>query len=155
MTSRSLDPSILLKFVLVSISTFGEMSNLAFCLTSLLLVVSTVAKPQDQIVGPSADLLVFAPIDDQIAVFETPIDPSFSVQLSQEFGASSGATLNVQFIPSESGEVLSPHCPQCLYDFSGNRLNMGFTSEHPPKCERGTLVATTIGDDVEMCCCNY
>lgn len=131
-----------------------ESSKLLQILTASLLVGFISGKPQLS-VGASPEMLVFAPIDEQLAVFESPIDPSFSLQLSNQFGASNEENVNVQFIPSDTGEVLSEHCPQCLYDFQGNRLNMGITSEQPPTCERGVLVATSIGDSFEMCCCNF
>ena len=45
---------------------------------------------------------------------------------------------------------------QCLYDFQGNRVNKGcLISDRPVKCEKGTLVQTTVGVEYEMCCCNF
>lgn len=132
-----------------------ETSKFLVIFVTSLLVGLISAKPQEYAVGATAEMLVFAPVDDQLAVFESPLDPSFSVQLSSQFGASYDENVNIQFIPSDSGDALSPHCPQCMYDYRGNRLNMGITSEHPPSCEQGVLVATSIGDDYEMCCCNF
>lgn len=45
---------------------------------------------------------------------------------------------------------------QCLYDFQGNRINKGCAlKERPPMCSRGVLVQTLVGNEHEMCCCNY
>lgn len=46
---------------------------------------------------------------------------------------------------------------QCLYDFTGNRVNKGCPiPDRPPICPLGSLVQTIVGADaVEMCCCNY
>lgn len=52
-------------------------------------------------------------------------------------------------------EVVSPYCAQCMYDYKGNRVNKGCSSEKPPKCDKGTVVSTAVGEDFEMCCCNY
>lgn len=52
-------------------------------------------------------------------------------------------------------EVASPYCSQCMYDYKGNRVNKGCSSEKPPKCDKGTVVSTAVGEDFEMCCCNY
>lgn len=46
-------------------------------------------------------------------------------------------------------------CPLCIYDFKSNRLNKGLGGVTQPRCERGTLVLTSVGSDHEMCCCNY
>lgn len=54
-----------------------------------------------------------------------------------------------------AAELTSPYCAQCLYDYKGNRVNKGCGSEKPPKCEKGKLVQTSVGEDYEMCCCNY
>lgn len=70
-------------------------------------------------------------------------------------------TDSVVFIPqsnqtaSQTAPLIVPaFCPQCLYDFNGHRVNNGCSSK-PPRCEKGTLVFTSVGDDYEMCCCNY
>lgn len=44
---------------------------------------------------------------------------------------------------------------QCLYDFKKNRVNRDCKSAKPPKCEKGDLVQTSVGEDYEMCCCNF
>lgn len=49
----------------------------------------------------------------------------------------------------------SKFCPQCLYDHNGNRVNSGCVAEQPPKCDKGSLVSTSVGEDYEMCCCNF
>jgi predicted Zn-ribbon and HTH transcriptional regulator len=69
-------------------------------------------------------------------------------------------TDGLTFVPilnqtSSTTFVMPPFCPQCLYDFKGNRVNKGCPSEKPPKCDKGTLVKTSVGDDFEMCCCNF
>lgn len=46
-------------------------------------------------------------------------------------------------------------CPQCLYDFTGHRVNRGCPLKKQPKCEKGTLVLTSVGEAYEMCCCNH
>lgn len=51
--------------------------------------------------------------------------------------------------------VASKFCPQCLYDHNRNRVNKGCVAEQPPKCQKGFLVSTSVGDDYEMCCCNF
>lgn len=50
---------------------------------------------------------------------------------------------------------VAKHASQCLYDFKGKRVNKDCASEKPPKCEKGHLVSTSVGEDYEMCCCNY
>jgi hypothetical protein len=47
--------------------------------------------------------------------------------------------------------------PQCLYDAKGVRVNKKCEVEKgdKPKCDKGSLVATSVGDDYEMCCCNF
>lgn len=59
--------------------------------------------------------------------------------------------------PSEDSEAfaISPFSPQCMYDFNGHRLNTDCPTEKPPKCEKGALVLTAVGQKYEMCCCNY
>jgi hypothetical protein len=53
--------------------------------------------------------------------------------------------------PQEAAKVV-----QCLYDFQGNRVNKGcVTAERPPRCESGSLVQTLVGNEHEMCCCNF
>lgn len=54
-----------------------------------------------------------------------------------------------------SAKSSSSFCPQCLYDHKKYRINTGCPSRKPPKCDKGTLVLTSVGDDYEMCCCNY
>jgi hypothetical protein len=45
---------------------------------------------------------------------------------------------------------------QCVYDFQGNRLNKGCPMmDRPPMCQKGFLVQTLVGNDFEMCCCNF
>jgi|SRR5690349_18678997 len=44
---------------------------------------------------------------------------------------------------------------QCLYDHKGKRVNKDCDTEKPPKCEKGHVVSTSVGDEYEMCCCNY
>jgi hypothetical protein len=60
-------------------------------------------------------------------------------------------SINKQTMATESTKFAS----QCLYDFKGMRVSKKCDVEKPPKCEKGTLVATSVGDDYEMCCCNY
>lgn len=59
--------------------------------------------------------------------------------------------------PSQESEAfaISPFSPQCMYDFNGHRLNTDCPTEKPPKCEKGALVLTAVGQNYEMCCCNY
>ncbi|CRL01900.1 CLUMA_CG015317, isoform A [Clunio marinus] len=52
-------------------------------------------------------------------------------------------------------EVLATNPPQCTYDFEGFRLNKGCVVVMPPNCDKGNLVSTKIGEDYEMCCCNF
>lgn len=104
--------------------------------------IMTNARPQD---GDNTDpVLTFAPLD--------PLEETTGGELSNE-------QLEELIFPNETSEVpnevLSAFCPQCLYDFKGNRVNEGCTSEKPPACDKGVLVITTAGDDFEMCCCNY
>lgn len=47
------------------------------------------------------------------------------------------------------------YAPQCMYDFTGKRINQRCPCEQPPKCERGSIVKTSVGEDFEMCCCNF
>lgn len=44
---------------------------------------------------------------------------------------------------------------QCLYDSNNIRVNHDCHVELPPKCAKGTLVSTKLGDEFEMCCCNF
>lgn len=57
--------------------------------------------------------------------------------------------------PVKAEPVASPFCPQCLYDHNGNRVNSGCAAQKPPKCDKGDLVSTAVGENFEMCCCNY
>lgn len=58
-----------------------------------------------------------------------------------------------QHFPAEN--TATKYAPQCMYDFSGHRINQKCPCEQPPKCERGHIVKTSVGEDFEMCCCNF
>lgn len=47
------------------------------------------------------------------------------------------------------------YAPQCTYDYKGRRINKECPCDQPPKCERGYIVKTSVGEDYEMCCCNF
>lgn len=52
--------------------------------------------------------------------------------------------------------ALLPFPAQCLYDIARKRVNHDcLIANMPPTCEKGKLVQTMIGDEYEMCCCNY
>lgn len=60
-----------------------------------------------------------------------------------------------EVIAAPAALEVSKFASQCLYDFKGKRVNKSCDSEKPPKCEKGHLVSTSVGEDYEMCCCNY
>ena len=86
--------------------------------------------------------------DYQNDYLETSTDSNAYVNQTQD---NSTVVTGHQAIPL----VTSPYCPQCLYDFKSHRINAGCPSKKPPKCDKGTLVITSVGKDYEMCCCNY
>lgn len=56
----------------------------------------------------------------------------------------------------EPGQLAENGFVRCLYDFKGNRVNKGCViPERPPTCEKGSLVQTIAGEELEMCCCNF
>lgn len=89
------------------------------------------ARPQDTttiIFGASTDYLTFAPVS------ATTIDP---------------------FNSSVEPLVESPTAPQCLYDYTGFRVSQGCPAQLPPQCDKGVLVQTSVGEEYELCCCNF
>lgn len=72
------------------------------------------------------------------------------------------ALLESTTLPNEEEVIIEPMKEfqdgpvQCLYDYKGNRVSRGcLSSQTPPKCEKGLLVLTMVGIELEMCCCNY
>lgn len=53
-------------------------------------------------------------------------------------------------------EPLPKFPPRCTYSYTGARMNKGCRAE-TKKCEEDSqvLVVTMVGDDYELCCCNY
>lgn len=80
----------------------------------------------------------------------SPVSPNIPPIVS-ETSTSSNESMILEPVKEPQDEFV-----QCLYDFKGNRINKGCViTERPPTCDKGLLVQTIIGDDFEMCCCNF